>query len=114
MFGTALCAIAAGTHTDFSGWTRRGAIVAAVLLLYAIFTFMYFYRTTGGASSVSVLDGRYLAMYKSRVIRNITEQEYRMFPNLWIRVMSAWMGMMASAVLMHFHSDNLVDLPRRC
>jgi len=29
------------------------------------------------------------------VIRVITENEYRMFPNLWIRVMSAWIAMMA-------------------
>jgi len=46
-------------------------------------------------SSVAVVDGRYVSMYKEHVIRNISEQEYRMFPNLWTRVMSAWMAMMA-------------------
>jgi hypothetical protein len=71
------------------------SLVGFGLLAYSIILFVYFYKTTGGASSVAVLDGRYVSTYKEHVIRNISEQEYRMFPNLWTRVMSAWLAMMA-------------------
>ena len=71
------------------------SLVGFGLLAYSIILFVYFYKTTGGASSVAVVDGRYVSMYKEHVIRNISEQEYRMFPNLWTRVMSAWLAMMA-------------------
>src|SRR5215469_4242323 len=71
------------------------SLVGFGLLAYSILLFIYFYKTTGGASSVAVVDGRYVSMNKGHVIRNITEQEYRMFPNLWTRVMSAWLAMMA-------------------
>ena len=71
------------------------ALLGLVLLVYAVLTFVYFYKTTGGASSVGIVDGRYVSKYKDHVIRAISEGEYRMFPNLWTRVMSAWIGMMA-------------------
>jgi hypothetical protein len=71
------------------------SLVGFGLLAYSILLFIYFYKTTGGASSVAVIDGRYVSMYKEHVIRSITEEEYQMFPNLWTRVMSAWMAMMA-------------------
>jgi len=71
------------------------AMLGWVLLIYAICTFIYDYRTTGGATSVSVVDGQYVSKYKDHVIRIITEDEYTMFPNLWARVMSAWIAMMA-------------------
>lgn len=71
------------------------SLVGFGLLAYSILLFVYFYKTTGGASSVAVVDGQYVSMYKEHVIRSITEQEYRMFPNLWTRVMSAWLAMMA-------------------
>ena len=71
------------------------ALLGWVLLVYAVLTFVYFYRTTGGASSVGIVDGQYVSKYKDHVIRVITYDEYRMFPNLWTRVMSAWIGMMA-------------------
>ncbi len=77
-------------------------MVGFMLLVYAVLTFVYFYRTTGGASSVTIVDGQYVSMSKSRIIRTITEHEYRMFPNLWTRVMSAWIGMMAVFGLMYF------------
>jgi hypothetical protein len=76
-------------------------VVGVVLLVYAILTFVYFYRTTGGASSVEIVDGRFVSMYKGQVIR-ISEREYRMFPNLWTRVMSAWIGMMSVLALPGF------------
>ena len=66
-----------------------------ILLIYAIGCFVYDYKTTGGATSVAIVDGQYVSMQKEHVIRAITENEYRMFPNLWTRVMSAWIAMMA-------------------
>jgi hypothetical protein len=42
---------------------------------------------------------QYVVMYKSRVIKIISEQEYRMYPSLWTGVMSARIGMMASLML---------------
>lgn len=71
------------------------ALLGLVLLVYAILTFVYFYKTTGGASSVDIVDGQYVSKSKDHIIRFISESEYRMFPNLWTRVMSAWIGMMA-------------------
>jgi len=51
-------------------------------------------------------------MYKDQVLKMITESEYRMFPNLWMRVMSAWIGMMAVFSLTQFSSMDKVDVPR--
>ena len=39
-------------------------------------------------------------MAKDRFVRYITEKEYRMFPNLWTRVLTAWMTMMVVFGLM--------------
>jgi hypothetical protein len=75
--------------------TDRVARLGLALLVYAVLTFVYYYKTTGGASSVGIVDGQYVSKYKDHVIRVITESEYRMIPNLWTRVMSAWIGMMA-------------------
>ncbi len=65
------------------------------LLIYAVLLFIYNYRATGGATGAELVSGQYVYMYKNQIMRTITEYEYRMFPNRWIRVMSAWMGMMA-------------------
>jgi len=72
------------------------------LLAYAIGTFVYFYETTGGATGVEVMDGQYVSMYKSRVLKVISEHEFRNFPSLWTRVMSSWIGMMAVSGLRRF------------
>lgn len=53
------------------------------------------YVLTGGASSVRVVNGQYVSMYKSQIIRTITENEYRMFRTLRTRVMTAWTATMA-------------------
>jgi hypothetical protein len=95
IFGAVACATAVQPRRRFSTPTGKVAIAGYVLLIYAMLTFVYFYRTTGGASSVGVVDGQYVSMYKSHVIRTITVHEYRMFPNLWTRVMTAWIAMMA-------------------
>jgi membrane protein implicated in regulation of membrane protease activity len=104
LFSAVLCA--KGVESD-ARLRRPSGILAwlgVVLLVYAVLTFVYFYRTTGGASSVSIVNGEYVSMYKGQILRTITEQEYRMFPNLWVRVMTAWMAMMAVAGLAQFPS----------
>lgn len=65
------------------------------LLVYAILLFVHFYRSTGGASSVGIVEGHYVYMSKETVIRPISEGEYRMFPTQVVRIMSAWLAMMA-------------------
>lgn len=97
MLGAILAAKAAGSRPVFAVPTMRrdwGLLTLAVFV-YAVLTFVYVHRSTGGASSVSELDGQYVAKYKNQVIGFITAKEYRMFPNLWTRMLSAWIGMMA-------------------
>ena len=83
------------------------ALTGWVLLVYAILTFVYFYRTTGGASSVGIVDGQYVSEYQGRIIRNITEAEYKMFPNLWTRVMTAWICMIGLFVASSLRVDSI-------
>jgi hypothetical protein len=77
----------------------KTAMVGWVLLAYALILFVYFYRTTGGASSVSIVNGQYFYMYQGHMLRPITQEQYEIFPTEWFRVMSAWMGMMATFCL---------------
>jgi len=93
--GAAICSKVVGPKLRFTLRADKVALLGWVLLIYAVLTFVYFYKTTGGASSVGVVDGQYVSKYKDQVIRVISYDEYRMFPNLWTRVMSAWIGMMA-------------------
>jgi hypothetical protein len=93
--GAILCSRAIELRPRFALPADKTALFGWALLVYAVLSFVYFYRTTGGASSVGIVDGQYVSMYKDQVIRVITVAEYRMFPNLWTRVMSAWIGMMA-------------------
>ena len=71
------------------------AILGLALLAYAILTFIYVYKVTGGATAVCAVEGHYFSKYKEHIIRAISENEYQMFPNLWTRAMSAWLGMIA-------------------
>jgi hypothetical protein len=103
-FCAVLCAKAVEGDLRFRRPYGKLVWFGLVLLVYAVLTLVYDYRTTGGATSVSVVNGEYVSMYKSRIIRTITEYEYRMFPNLWIRAMSAWIGMMAVFGLTQFAS----------
>lgn len=66
-----------------------------VLFAYAIVTCIYVYRATGGASSVALHDGVYVALYKEQVIKTLTTEEFVRFPNLWTRALSAWFGAIA-------------------
>lgn len=93
--GAILCARVVDPKPRFGQRLDRAAIVGWVLLFYALCWFAYDYRTTGGATSVGIADGHYVSMYKDRTIKIISENEYRMIPNLWTRVMSAWVAMMA-------------------
>jgi hypothetical protein len=93
--GAVLCSRAVDPRPRFALHFDKVTVVGWVLLIYAVCTFVYDYKTTGGATSVAIVDGQYVSKYKDHVIRVITENEYRMFPNLWTRVMSAWIAMMA-------------------
>ena len=90
-------------------WPRRGfsfpgksGLIMAVLLAYFIFHFVYMYRTTGGAAGVGIENGQHVYTYKTRVIRAITDEEYKMWPNLITRVMSVWMAIMAIGLATQF------------
>jgi hypothetical protein len=69
-------------------------VLGMALLLYAVLTFVYFYRTTGGAFNVEAVTGHFFAGSKN-ADRPITEYEYRISPNLWTRAMTAWSGTIA-------------------
>jgi hypothetical protein len=92
--GAILCSRAVQPRLRLPLRRDKVSLVGFGLFVYSILLFVYDYKTTGGASSVAVVDGQYVSMYKDHVIRTITEREYRMFPNLWTRVMSAWLAMM--------------------
>ena len=73
----------------------KTAIAGSFLLAYAILLFISFYKSSGGATSVGIVEGQYVYMYKSTVIRPISEAEYKMFPTHVAREMSAWLAMTA-------------------
>jgi hypothetical protein len=77
----------------------KTAAIGWVLLVYAVLLFVHFYRSSGGASSVGIIEGHYVYKYKSSVIRQISEKEYRAFPTQFDRIMTAWIGMMATFCL---------------
>ena len=93
--GAVLCSKAVEPRHHLALRGDKFALLGWGLLVYAVLTFVYFYKTTAGATSVGIVDGQYVSKYKDHVIRAITEEEYRMFPNLWTRVTSVWVGMMA-------------------
>jgi hypothetical protein len=93
--GAVLCSSVLNPRPRFALHFDKLSMLGWVLLIYALCTFAYDYKTTGGATSVGIVNGQYVSMYKDRVIRVITDSEYKMFPDLWTRVMSAWIAMMA-------------------
>jgi hypothetical protein len=103
LFAAALCHWSAGKLRGSAHKSARGmrvptqylTMLGCVLLFYAILIFILEYQTTGGATSVAILHGQYMYMYKSRVIRPITEHEFMLFPVLVSRVLSAWIGAMS-------------------
>ena len=82
-------------------YSPRGiaAVGGCILLLYAVVVFVHMYIATDGATGVGIADGRYAYMYKSRILRPITQAEYKMFPRLEVRFFSAWTAMMATFFL---------------
>lgn len=64
--------------------------------MYALLTFVYVLKVTDVATSVEKIDGAYFAKHKNRIIRAVTEYEYRWYPSLWVRVLSAWVGAAAT------------------
>jgi hypothetical protein len=106
LMGAILCARAAQgrsfsvyRRTRLSALTGKTALAGYVLLVYAILLFVHFYRSSGGASSVGIVEGQYVYLSKSTVIRPISEEEYKMFPTQVARIMTAWIGMMATFCL---------------
>jgi hypothetical protein len=97
MAGVVLCSEVTGTQRRPGLISTKGmGLVNLLLLVYVVLTYVYVLRANGWTSNVSVLNGQYVAVYRGRVIRTITEHEYRMFPTLWTRAGSAFVGIMAS------------------
>ena len=88
-----------------TGPKGNAAIVGWILLVYSVALFLYQYQSTGGASSVGIVDGRYVYLSKSNVIRSISESEYKMFPAHVARLMSSWIAMMASFCMSSFRKE---------
>jgi len=95
LFAAVGCGQAVKAGRRYQKPARNWKLFGYAALGYAVLTFVYFYRTMGGASGVSIVDGRYVSMYQDRILSTITETQYRMFPILLSRVMSAWIGMTA-------------------
>ncbi len=75
-----------------------------MLLGYGILLFLHFYKEARGAAIVGIVDGHYAVFEGGRVIRTMSEQEYRRFWNLWTRASSAWIGLIAANVALQFPS----------
>jgi drug/metabolite transporter (DMT)-like permease len=63
--GAVLCSKAVEPRRRLAFRDDKVAKVGFVLLVYAVLTFVYFYKTTGGATSVGIVDGQYVSMHKS-------------------------------------------------
>src|SRR5579871_6019061 len=64
------------------------SVVAAVLVLYAIFTFIRLHQRMDGAWSMDEAGGKYVLEDRGNVIRTLSEQEYRTFEGLFFRTWS--------------------------
>jgi uncharacterized membrane protein len=101
--GAVLCAKGVKSKRHFRRPTGKLAWLGFVLFIYAVLTFVHYYRTTGGSSGQSIVNGQYVSTYwNSQMVKVVTEREYRMFTNLWTRVMTAWIGMLAIFALTRF------------
>jgi len=106
LIGAILCArVAPGWNLSAQERLRssmpigKTAVLGWCLLVYAVLLFVHFYRSSGGASGVGISEGQYVYKYKSAAIRPISEQEYKAYPAQVARIMSAWIGMMATFCL---------------
>ena len=104
-------AIICATPSPRRGWRNppppkgKTAVLGWSLLVYSITLFVHFYMSSGGASSVGIVDGQYVYMYKSTAIRPITEHEYKMFPTQVAKILSAWFAMMAMFCMSSLFND---------
>jgi len=112
MMGAILCAraaqgwsVSAYRRTRSSMPKGKTAGLGWILLVYAVLLFVHFYRTSGGATSVGTVQGQYVYMNKSSVIRPISEREYIMFGTQIDRIMTVWIGMMAIFCLSSLIND---------
>jgi hypothetical protein len=92
LFVSIICGKAVGQQTAL--WARSESLrrVSFIPLVYGIALFIYFLLRTGDSTGVSIQDGHYVSLAKGHTPRPISELEYKFFPTLWTRVMSAWMG----------------------
>jgi hypothetical protein len=104
--GSVLCAQAIGSAELFGKPSGVLGWLFFLSLFYAAFILVHVFRTTGGASSVDIVNGEYVYKYKARILRTITEQEYRMFPNLVVRALSALIAVGAFSRWKQFTSIN--------
>jgi len=93
---TIICANTVRPKRGSRWFTDNFVYAGCALLVYAAFTFVYVHKTTGGATGVEIVSGHYVSTYKSHIIGSATEREYREFPSLETRVLSAWFAMMAA------------------
>jgi hypothetical protein len=93
--GIVVCEMPTRRTPSASHRTDWATILGIALLAYAVLTFIYVYRVTGGATSVSLVEGHYFSKYKEQIIRAISASEFQLFPSLWTRAMSAWLGTIA-------------------
>ena len=84
-------------------------VLGLILLAYSLACFVYFFRTMGDVTSVGIVDGQYVSMHKDHVIHTITEHQYRMFPIFVVRMMSAWIAMIAVFSLSSFPPRQAAD-----
>jgi hypothetical protein len=70
-------------------------LLGIVLFGYAMFTAILFWMDTGAPIGVGIVEGQYVAKFKYQITKPISEQEYRMIPNVWVRILSALLGSMA-------------------
>ncbi len=80
---------------------RRRVLVVSLLFAYALANFAYFYQHFGGATSVSIRDGQFLALYKENVIAQISREDYLNFPNLLLRAITAAIGLTSFLGMSH-------------
>jgi len=72
--------------------SRGLGLFAALLVVYAIITFVHLHQEMGGAWNLEETGGRYLLENNGKVIRTISQQEYWTFEGLFFRTWSAVAG----------------------
>lgn len=108
---TLICANAVRPKRGSRWFANKFLYAGCALLVYAALTFVYIQKKTGGATGVEIVNGQYVSTYKSHIIGPATEREYREFPSLETRILSAWFAMMAAFCATRFTAPK--DHPTR-